>query len=141
MFRCPAGPGLPYLVGGMQAEDLCPQLAVTVITLALYKIPAIALPPVVVSLAVLPLYTLPTYLSSGCTILYNVGMFTTETAKAIRAAQMAPGRCEAIDVDGRRCRYTWVASPPTRRYCLRCRSRLTMQRHRQRKRNNNVPYY
>ena len=52
------------------------------------------------------------------------------TKAALEAQVRTPGRCQAIDVDGKRCRAIWQDSRPSRQFCDRCRARLLQQRHR-----------
>ena len=69
-------------------------------------------------------------------LVYNPRMAWTKAA--IEAQVRTPGRCRAIDLDGKRCRTTWQDSRPNRQFCNRCRARLLQQRHRARAKSNRL---
>lgn len=68
-----------------------------------------------------------------------MGIKTSAEGKAVAACrELTPGRCQATDWrTGKRCVFTWTASPKWRKYCQRCTARLTQQRHRASLKANN----
>ena len=65
----------------------------------------------------------------------------SEQAKIARAKiPLVPGRCQAQDTDGERCRSTWEACLPQKRFCPRCQDRLAKQRFRDNHRIVLAPY-
>jgi hypothetical protein len=62
-----------------------------------------------------------------------MGFVSSKQARDARAKlELAPGRCVAIDTDGKRCRFTWLSALPGKLFCARCKARLEKQRHRAR---------